>query len=314
VIRFLFVRLLRLLIVFLVVSVFVSFLVNLTPGEPAEAIAGEDASAEVIAALNERYGFDDPPIQRWAMWVGSVVRGDFGESFLTRQPVTSIIADRLPVTAYLALFATLMTLILVVPLGLLAAYRRGSWIDRAANALSSLLISIPSFVLALSLVALLAIQFQLFPIANWVSPTDSFFGSVRAAFLPSLTLALTEAAILLPVLRSDALNTLEQDYINLARAKGISTARLLVRHVLRPSSIALVTLMGLSLARLFGGAVIVESVFNLPGIGRSLISSIRTKDLIVTQGLVMFTALVYLAANFLVDVLYSRLDPRIVTK
>lgn len=312
--RYLLARLARLVVVFGLVSILVSLLVDITPGEPAEAIAGEDASAEVVAAINARFGFDDPPVERWVDWMSGVVTGDFGESFATREPVLESIRDRLPVTVELALLATLLAVILVVPLGLAAAFHQGSLFDRAVNAWSSMVISIPSFVMALLLVSVFAITFAWFPVTNWVSLTEDPLGNLRSALLPALTLGLTETAVLLPVLRADVLTTLDQDYITMARSKGISTARLLFRHALRPSSISLVTLLGLSLARLFGGTVIVESVFNLPGVGRLLITSIRSQDLVVTQGVVMFIALVYLVTNFIVDMLYSRLDPRVTTR
>jgi peptide/nickel transport system permease protein len=312
--RFLLYRLVRLLLVFVLVSILVSLLVDLTPGEPAEAIAGDSATPAVIEAINARYGFDRPPVERWADWMGGVVTGDFGESFASRQPVVDSITDRLPVTVELALLATLLALLLVVPLALYAGFRQGSRLDKAVNTWASMMVSIPSFVMALLLISLFALATSIFPPANWVPLSDDLFGNLRSAFLPALTLALSETAVLLPVLRADVISTLEQDYITLARSKGISSARLLFRHALRPSSISLVTLAGLSTARLFGGTVIVESVFNLQGLGRLLVNSIRSKDLVVTQGVVMFIAIVYLSMNFLVDVLYSRLDPRVTAR
>lgn len=304
-------RLLRLVLVFVIVTFGTMHLIELTPGDPAVAIAGETATPEALDAVRERYGLEEPVYERWWDWTTGVLRGDFGDSQLSRQPVLDLIKERLPITIQLTLMAIVMSLFLVVPLALLAAYHEGSWFDRAINTLSSTLIAIPGFVIALVLVLTFAVWLQWLPVSAWVPLTEDPIENLKHALLPALTLGLAETAILLPVLRADAVGTLEQDYITLARAKGISSGRLLLRHALRPSSISLVTLLGLSLARLFAGAVIVETVFGLPGVGGLLVNSVRTHDLVVVQGVVVFIALVYLAANIIVDVLYSRLDPRV---
>jgi peptide/nickel transport system permease protein len=309
--RFLGARFVRAIFVFLLVSLGNLFLIDLTPGDPAVSIAGETAGPDVLAAVREQYGFDRPLLVRWVDWMGSVFSGNFGQSFTSRMPVMSLLADRLPVTVELTILAVLITLALVIPLALYAGYHQGSWLDRFVNGLSAVLISIPSFVLALVLILVFALALRVLPVSGWVPLAEDPIGNLRSAILPALALALAETAVLLPVLRADVVATLEQDYITLARSKGVSSARILFRHALRPSSTSLVTLMGLSLARLFGGAVIVETAFSLPGIGDLLITSIRSKDLILTQGLVMFIAVVYLVANLVIDILYTKLDPRV---
>ncbi|GAA0565482.1 ABC transporter permease [Actinomadura livida] len=304
-------RVARLAAVLLIVTLGTSLLIDLVPGDPAVAIAGETASDAVIAAVREQYGFDQPILQRWWEWTASVVTGDLGESYSTRRPVTTLIAERLPVTIELTVLAMLFTVLVAVPLGLYAAYRSGSWADRAINAMTSALIAVPSFVIGLVLVLAFAIGTGWFPASNWTYLDESVPGNLSAAFLPALSLALVEIAIITPILRADAVATLENDYIALARAKGIGTARLLFRHVLRPSSISTTTLLGLALARLFGGAIVIEFVFNLPGLGSLLITAIRSNDLLLMQGLVAFIALIYVVANFAVDLLLVKLDPRV---
>lgn len=299
----------RLFTVLGIVTFGTTLLVDLVPGDPAVAIAGEMASDEVVAAVRERYGFDRPIVQRWWQWTTSVFSGDLGDSYTHRRPVFDLIVERLPVTIQLTIMAMVLAVLIAVPLGLYAAYRAGSWLDRAINSFVSAVIALPSFVIGLLLVLAFSINAGWFPTSNWVYLSESVWGNLNAAFLPALSLALVEVAIITPILRADAIATLDHDYISLARAKGISTLRLLFRHVLRPSSVSITTLLGLALARLFGGAIVIEFVFNLPGLGTLLVASIRAKDLVLIQGLVAFIATVYVLTNFLVDLLLTRLHP-----
>lgn len=309
--RYLGQRVFRLVLVFFLATLGTMLLTDLTPGDPAVQIAGETASEEQLQAVREKHNLDDPIHIRWWEWTTGVLTGDFGESHISRQPIATLIKQRLPITLQLTAMAAVMSVVLVVPLALLAAYRQGSWFDRFVNTMSATMIAVPGFVLGLVLVLIVGIKLNWFPVSLWVPLTEDPLENLRHAILPASTLAIGETAIMLPVLRADVTATLEQDYITLARAKGISSFRILVRHALRPSSISLVTLMGLAMARLFGGTVIIETIFGLQGIGGLLVTSIRGKDLIVTQGLVMFIAVVYITANLVVDLLYSRLDPRV---
>lgn len=302
-------RLLRLLLVLFIVTFGTTALIALSPGDPAVTIAGDSAPPEVLQAVRDKYGFDDPMIQNWWDWTSSAVRGDLGESDFLQRPVIEVIGERLPITAELTILSMLMTVIVAVPAGLYAAYRRGSWVDRLINAMTSALIAVPSFVIGLVLVLALAIGTGWFPTSNWSYIEEGLGANLTSAFLPALSLALVEIAILTPILRADAVSSLTHDYIALARAKGISTTRLLFLHVLRPSSISLVTLLGLALGRLFGGAIVIEVVFNLPGLGTQLVSAVRDKDLILIQGLVAFIAVLYVVANLVVDLLIPKLYP-----
>jgi peptide/nickel transport system permease protein len=301
----------RLVVVFLIVTLATMLLLSLTPGDPAHLIAGETAPPEVVDAVREQYDLNDPVPVRYVNWLQSIVTGDFGESYFSKQPVSDAIRQRLPVTLELALLAELIVAMVVIPLGLYTAYRAGGWVDRSTTAVSSALVSVPPFVMALLLVSLFGLTLRWAPVSGWIPLTEDPLGNLQHAILPAAVLAIAEIAILQPVLRADAMTTLQQEYITLARVKGVSHWRILFHHTLRASSISLVTLMGLALARLLGGTLIVEMIFGLPGIGTLLLNSINGKDFIMLQGVVTFIAVVYLVVNFVVDVLYTKLDPRV---
>jgi len=303
-------RLLHVVPVLFLVSFGSMLLIDLTPGDPAATILGDNATPAQIHELRAQLGLDRPLPVRYASWIGNIVQGDFGRSIRTQQPVLDAITERLPVTIELALLALVMALAVVIPAALYTAYRAGSRADRLGNVVSSSLLSLPSFLTALVLVYLLALRFPVFPVTGWVPFTDDPLENLRSAFLPALTLALTEMAVLTRVLRSDLIATLQEDFILSAKAKGLPTWYVLLRHALRPSSFSLVTLAGLSLGRLIGGAVIVETLFALPGIGQLLVNAILGKDAVTVQGVVLFVALVYVGLNLLTDVLYTVLDPR----
>jgi peptide/nickel transport system permease protein len=303
-------RLLHVLPVLFLVTLGTMLLIELTPGDPAVAYLGENATPEQIIVVRKQMGLDEPLIQRYFDWLGNVFQGDFGTSLRSQQPVWDAIMERLPVTLELAVLAILMAYVVAVPAALISAYRAGGKVDKVTNFVSSSLVSSPSFLSALLLVYVFALHFRIFPATGWVRITDSPIDNLRSAFLPALTLALTEMAVVTRVLRSDVIATLQEDFILSAKAKGLSTRYVLLRHALRPSSFSLVTLAGLSLGRLVGGAVIVETFFALPGIGQLLVNAIFNKDVVTVQGVVMFVALVYIVLNILTDVIYTVLDPR----
>jgi len=309
--RFMARRAVRLIPVLLLVTMATTFMLDLVPGEPALELAGETASPETIALVNEQYGFKDPPLTRYVDWVSNAATGDLGVSYRTKQPVTEAIMERLPVTLEIALLASLLAILIAIPLALYAASHAGGRLDRTLMVLSSATISVPVFLMALLLVYVFSVRLGLFPVTGWTRLTDDPVQNLRGAFLPVLTLALGESVILQRVLRADTIQTLQEDFILMARAKGLPKWRVLIRHALRPSSFSLLTLASLSLGRLIGGTVIVESVFSLPGIGKLAITAITGKDLITVQGIVAFVAISYLVINLVVDLLYATLDPRI---
>jgi peptide/nickel transport system permease protein len=297
--------------VLLVVSAATLALLELTPGGPAYAILGEDSTPEQVKALNARLGVDRPVPVRYADWITDAARGDLGESLISGRPVAGLISQRLPVTLELAALALVIALAVSVPLAMVAAYRADRPIDKVTAATSSLLISSPQFLTGLFLVYFFAVENRWFPATGWRYLGDGLDDNLRHAFLPAVTLALAEIPVFTRVLRADLVTTLQEDFILSARARGTSTVRILFVHALRPSSFSLITLAGLSLGSLVGGAVIVENVFAVPGLGQLMIQSILNKDLPVVQGVVLVIAASYVLVNAAVDVAYAYLDPRV---
>lgn len=297
--------------VLLLVTMATTLLLNLTPGDPAYVILGEHASPQQVQQVHHDLGLDRPLPVRYLAWLGAIGHGDFGTSVRTRQPVLQAIAERLPVTGELAALALLLALLASIPLGIYTAYRADGIGDRLTGFGVSLFISSPAFLTGLFLSYFLALRLGILPVTGWTPFATNPFENLHHVLLPAITLALAEVAIFTRVLRADLIATLQEDFILAARAKGLPTRRILVRHALRPSSFSLVTLAGLSLGRLLGGAVIVETLFALPGVGQLLVQSIITKDLVLVQGIVAFVALAYVVINALVDALYAYLDPRV---
>jgi peptide/nickel transport system permease protein len=307
-------RLLRLVPVLFLITLFTTAMVDLMPGSPALAMLGDQATPEQIARLDEQLGLDQPFLVRYGDWLAAALGGDLGTSLRMGLPVTTAIAQRFPVTLEIALLSVVMALLIAVPLGLFAGARAGGRLDRAATALSSALLSLPGFAAAVLLIYLLAVKARLFPVGGWVPFTEDPIGNLRFAFLPALSLALMEAAVYFRLLRSDVISTLQEKFVLSARARGLPPGYVLFRHVLRPSLFSLTTVAGLSMGRLLGGAVIVESLFALPGLGFLVIQSVPFQDIPTIQGIVVVVAVIYVLINIVVDVSYSIIDPRIRTR
>jgi peptide/nickel transport system permease protein len=248
---------------------------------------------------------------RYVKWLGDAVTGDLGRSFRTRQPVSDAIGERLAVTIQLMLMAQLMALAFALVVAPLSALRPGKLYDRGMTALSFALLAVPTFIGGLVLLYLFAVRFQLLPATGYTPLEDGVVESVKSLLLPAAALAAPEAAVYARVLRSEMVNTLQEDYILTARANGIPTWRILFGHALRPSSFPLITLMGISIGALIGGSVIVESLFGLPGIGRLAVDSVTNRDFVTLQGVVALVTVGYVVVNFLVDLSYYALDPRV---
>jgi len=302
---------LRALASLFLVTVATCFMLDLLPGTPGAEILGSQATPAQVAAFNEQAGFNDSAPSRYAHWVGDLFHGDLQRSVRTNQPVLSTIRERLPVTLELAIAAELLALAIAVPLGLWSAHGVGGRLDRAVTTASFGMISVAPFVLALVLVFWFSIKLGWLPVTGWVALTRDPIENVRHAALPVLTLSGAELAVYVRLMRADALATLEEPFVAYARAKGLRERTILRRHVLRPSSVSLITLAGLNLGRLIGGTVIVEQVFSLPGIGRTAVQAIASKDFFLIQGIVVVIAVSYVALNAMVDVLYGVIDPRI---
>lgn len=307
-------RLLRLVPVLFLITLFTTAMVDLMPGSPALAMLGDQATPEQIARLNEQLGLDQPFLARYGDWLAAALGGDLGTSLRMGLPVTTAIAERFPVTLEIALLSVVMALLIAVPLALVAGARAGGGLDRIATALSSALLSLPGFAAAVLLIYLLAVKARLFPVGGWVPFTEDPIGNLRFAFLPALSLALMEAAVYFRLLRSDVISTLQEKFVLSARARGLPPGYVLFRHVLRPSLFSLTTVAGLSMGRLLGGAVIVESLFALPGLGFLVIQSVPFQDIPTIQGIVVVVAVIYVLINIMVDVGYAVIDPRIRTR
>jgi peptide/nickel transport system permease protein len=304
-------RLLYLVPVLIAVSLLTFLIASLLPGDLAYVILGDQATPEKVAALRHDMGLDEPIWWRYLSWLGHVLQGDFGRSFRTGQTVLQAVAERLPVSLELMVLAELGALAIGMPLAIACAVRSGSAFDRFMTGSAFGMLSVPAFLSAILLIYLFAVELRWLPATGYVPFEEDPIGNLRSFLLPALTLALGEWPVLMRVLRSDMIATLQEDYIAMARAKGLKPSRILLVHALKPSSLTLVTVTGINIGRLIGGTVIVESIFALPGIGRLLLGAVFTRDLIILQGVVLFVACGYVLMNFIVDMLYAVLDPRI---
>lgn len=304
-------RLLALVPVLLAVSLLTFLIAALLPGDLAYVILGDQASPENVAALRRDMGLDQPLWWRYLSWLGHVLQGDLGRSFRTGQTVLQAVAERFPVSLQLMLMAEVIGLVIGVPLAILCAARAGGVFDRFMTGSAFAMLSMPAFLSAILLIYLFAVELRWLPATGYVPFTEAPLSNLRFFVLPALTLALAEWPGIMRVLRSDMIATLQEDYIALARAKGLTPSRILFVHALKPSSLTLVTVTGINIGRLLGGTLIVESIFALPGIGRLLVGAIYTRDLVILQGVVLLVAAGFVVVNFIVDMLYAVLDPRI---
>lgn len=295
----------------LAVSFCTFMLVGLLPGDPAVLILGAGVSPEAIVALRLEMGLDRPLLIRYLDWLGSALTGDLGRSPMTGELVMDAILERLPVTVQLGLMAIVIALVMAIPLAMLSASFAGSKLDRVISGIGFALMSVPGFMMAIFLILIFAVTLGWFPSTGWIPFSVSPLDNLRNALLPALSLAMIELALYMRLLRTDLIDTLQQDYITLARAKGMPSWRILTRHALRPSSFSLLTVVGLQLGGVISGAIIVEEIFALPGVGRLLYQSILQRDLLMVQGIVLFIATAYVLVNFVVDLCYSLLDPRV---
>lgn len=304
-------KLLRLVFVVVAVTTLTFLLVALLPGDIAYLIVGDTANPDEVEAVRKQLGLDRPMLVRYGDWLAALAQGDFGISLRTSEPVGEAILSRLPVTIELMLLAQVIAVALAVPLGVLCAYRQNRWIDRIVTLAGFAMISVPPFVMALVLIFTVALRLGWLPATGYVALSEGLWGNLRTFALPALSIALIEWVTLMRLLRNDMIMTLQEDFIAMARAKGLPAWRILFRHALRPSSFSLITILGLQIGALIGGTLIIESIFALPGIGRLLLTGIFSRDYVVVQGCILFIAVAYVVINFLVDLTYSFLDPRI---
>ncbi|MEC7434454.1 MAG: ABC transporter permease [Actinomycetota bacterium] len=307
-------RLIRLIATLLAVTFLTFSMTALLPGDPVNAILGVDSvrDPEVVAKIRADLGLDDPFFIRYVNWLGNTVTGDLGQSYITDQEVSSTISQRLPVTAQLAFMAIIMALVLAIPIGVLGAYKQGKWQDSTTSAGVQVALSVPNFIVGIFLIWLFSVQLGWLPASNWNRiSNDGLIENLKTAILPASALAMTQMAIFSRLVRSDMIATLQENYILAARSKGLSNPFILIRHALRPSSLSLMTIIGINFGALLGGTVIIETLFAIPGIGFRLINAINQRDIIVIQGITVFIATAYVVINTVVDLLYAVIDPRI---
>jgi len=300
-------RILQMIPTLLVIMVLVFAMVRLLPGDPAVAILGDRVTDQAVARVHKELGLDKPlPVQFW-YFLERVFHGDLGTSINLKVPVTQLIADRLPVTLFLTLYAGILAAVLSVPAAVLSALKRGTWVDNLIRAIFQVGLSLPVFYLSLQLLGLFGARLHWFPVGG-IGPT--LRSDLYYLFLPALSLGFYLAAILMRNLRSSILEVVDAEYVDFARAKGLRPRLVLLKHILRNALISTVTLFGLSVGQLMGGAVITETVFAIPGVGRLMVTAIFGRDYAVVQGLTLAFAVVIMVVFLLTDLAYSVLDPR----
>jgi peptide/nickel transport system permease protein len=297
--------------VLLLVTAGVFSLLHLTPGDPIDAMMAESQDATAKAALRAELGLDRPIGVQYAAWVGRLLRGDLGRSIRNGEPVLENVGRRLRPSLQLASLAMAISVLVAFPVGLLSAFRRRTAVDRAGTTFALFGICMPNFLLALLLIFVFGVTLRWLPISGYVDPLEEPWDGLRSLILPAVTLGLALGAVITRTLRSSLLEALAEDYVRTARAKGVAEWRILRRHVLKNALLPVVTVLGLQLGTLIGGAVITEYVFALPGVGRLVVDAVFARDYPLVQGVVLLIALGFIASNLLVDLLYGWIDPRI---
>ena len=310
--RYVGVRIMQLVVVLLVVTFLTFLLINLLPNGP-ETVVSFGATEEQIEEFREQYNLNDPIPVRYVSWLGNAATGDLGDSYVKNLPVVELMGQRLTPTLQLMLYAQVLALAIALPLGVLTAFKADSLFDKVANTTAFGLLSVPNFILAVLLVYLFSIQLGWLPATYNRNATFSEdpVEHFKNFLLPAFSLAAGQIAIYMRLLRTDMIATLQEDYIGVAKAKGMPTRRILLRHALRPSSFSLLTIAAINIGQLIGGTIVVERIFSIPGIGSLIVEAIFTRDYLVVQGTVVLIAVAFVVINFLVDILYAVLDPRI---
>lgn len=304
-------RVLATLPVMLMVAIVVFAMLRLTPGDPAAILAGDDASGEQLARIREAMGLDQPILTQLAVWMRQLLTGDLGVSLLSGTPVVDMIGNRVGPTLSLAISTIVLTILLAIPMGVIAARRPGGLLDRAVMTLSVLGFSIPTFVVGYMLIYWLALTMGLLPVQGYSPLAKGFWPYAQRLILPTLALSGIYIALVARMTRSSVIDVMGEDFIRTARAKGAQERSVLLRHALRNAAVPIVTVIGIGIASLITGVVVTETVFNLPGLGRLVVEAVLARDYPVIQGLILLFSFTYILINLLVDVLYTVFDPRI---
>ena len=304
-------RILMTLPVMLVVALFVYGLLDLAPGDPAVFLAGDDATADEIERIRMTLGLDQPFVQRFGIWLANILRGELGVSLFTGLAVSEVIAQRIPPTFTLMLMTLIVSVAIAIPIGALAAWRHNRLDDRLIMVGAVFSFSLPTFVVGYALAWLFGVELRWWPIQGYVPFSEGVWKSIRTLIVPTLALASVYVALITRITRATLLETLSQDYIRTARAKGVGHRNLLFRHALRNASVPIVTVIGSGVALLISGAVVTETVFSIPGLGRLTVDAILRRDYPIIQGVILLFSFLYVLVNLIVDLLYRVFDPRI---
>jgi peptide/nickel transport system permease protein len=297
--------------VMFIVAIFVFLMLRLTPGDPAAIIAGDNANAEQVALIRSRLGLDQPILSQFLIWLGNILRGDFGESFFFKKTVAELILGRLEPTLALSLCTITIAVVVAVPLGVLAAYKQGTWIDSIVMGFSVLGFSVPVFVIGYLLIYIFAIKLNWLPVQGYQPISAGFGGFLQRLILPSVTLSVIYIALIARMTRASVLEVLGEDYIRTARAKGQVEVKVLFGHALKNAAVPIITVIGLGIALLIGGVVVTESVFTIPGLGRLTVDAVLARDYPTIQAVILLFSFVYVLINLAVDLAYTLFDPRI---
>ncbi|MGP1615747.1 MAG: ABC transporter permease [Pollutimonas bauzanensis] len=304
-------RLLATIPVITVVAIFVFMMLRFGATDPAAVIAGENSNSAQIEQIRSHLGLDQPIVKQFGIWAMRTLSGDLGESFFFKKPVAELILNRLEPTLSLALCTIIISVLIAVPIGVLAAFKSGGWVDRLVMGFSALGFSIPVFVIGYLLILVFAVHLNWLPVQGYQRIGNGVWGWLRHLMLPSVALSIVYCALIARITRTSVQEVLDEDYIRTARAKGLSNRVVLMRHALRTAAVPIVTVIGLGLALLIGGVVVTESVFSIPGLGRLTVDAVLARDFPTVQALVLLFSLVFVGVNLLVDLSYIVLDPRI---
>lgn len=304
-------RIFTLSLTLLLVSIFTFLVFQVLPGDPALTILGVDAEEEQVAALREKLGLDQPLYIQFINWFNGVIHGDLGDSLRFSEPVWNLIQHRIPVTLTLGIMSLVITVIVAIPLGVIAARMKGKWLDYLISITTQFGMAIPSFWLGILLIMLFGLTFRIFSPGQYIPLEESIWGSIKSLILPSLAIAIPQIAVVIRYLRTTVIEQLALDYVRTGRSKGLKERVILYKHVLKNALIPVVTILGMIFADVLAGSLIIEQVFALPGLGRLLVSSISYRDFPLIQGMILYISFIVVAINFIVDILYRMLDPRI---
>lgn len=304
-------RFITLIPVLLIMSFLVFMLVHLIPGDPAKVILGDEATLEEVEALRRQMGLNEPLLIQYITWLGRVLSGNLGDSIFMRQPIVTILGNHIVPTLQLTFYSMLIAFVIALPLGMLAAKNKGNKIDQTISSLAMIGISTPSFLLSLLLIMLVAVYLGWFPPSGYQPLSKGLLSNLRYMFLPALALGIVETGLLIRMTRSSLLDVLQSDYIKMARAKGVSETNIIIKHALKNAALPILTVMGQTIIAVMAGATVIETIFNIPGLGQLIINSVSRRDYDLIQAIVLVIATLNVLMYLLVDVMYKLIDPRI---